>query len=112
MKLTDMKLKPRKEEDYSKPASTIVADEPKYPWGLQVRLENEQLDKLGLDKMPAVGSTMLLTARVEVCETGEYQAQKGGAERRNITLQITDLGLTGETKDAADALYGGDKKKE
>jgi hypothetical protein len=111
MKLTDMKLKPRKEEDYSKPASTIVADEPKYPWGLQVRLENEQLEKLGVDKLPAVGTTVVLTARCEVCETGEYQAQKGEHERRNVTLQITELAISGESKVSGDDIYGDSKKK-
>ncbi|MDB4871970.1 MAG: BcepC6B [Gemmatimonadales bacterium] len=110
MKLTDMKLKPRKEGD-AKVESTIVGDEPKYPWGLQVRLENEQLEKLGVDKLPAVGTTVVLTARCEVCETGEYQAQKGEQERRNVTLQITELGLSGESKVSGDDIYGADKKK-
>jgi hypothetical protein len=111
MKLTDMKLKPRKEEDYKAP-STSLADEPKYPWGLQVTLENEQLEKLGVDKLPSVGTTLTLTAKVEVCSTGEYQAQRGGEERRSVQLQITSLALSGaESAVSGDDIYGDSKKK-
>lgn len=79
---------------------------PKYPWGLSVNLDNGSLEKLGMETLPKIGTTMILTARVEVSSLSEYDSQQGGASR-SLGLQITDMALAGEGDKggAAKALY-------
>lgn len=110
MKLANMKLEPRKPED-EKAANTLISDQPAYPWGLQLRLDNEQLEKLGITALPAAGVTMTLTAKVEVTSAGMRDSQ-GGGEQKNLELQITDMALVGERTehDVATKLYTAGKK--
>lgn len=82
------------------------ADAPKYPWGLELRLEDEQLKKLGITDLPKTGSKLQLVASVEVCGTHETDSQRGG-ERRSVELQVTAMALSADTSDtpAAEQLY-------
>lgn len=81
-------------------------DAPKYPWGLSLCLENDQLEKLGITgKLPETGTVMQLVARVEVTNTGDSKSQNG-EDRRSISLQVTDMSLAPEGSDPAKALYG------
>lgn len=80
---------------------------PKYPWGLEIRLDNGAVLKLGLTALPEVGSTMLLQAQVVVTSVSSNQRQ-GNEVQNNVELQITDmeLSLPGKTDaERASALY-------
>jgi hypothetical protein len=76
-------------------ASAPVADA--YPYGLAIQLEDDQLEKLGLDTLPKVGATLMLRARVTVrsVSTNESADQQS---RRSVSLQITDLAVAGERR--------------
>jgi len=89
-------------------SAPVMLEEPAYPWGLEVNLDNEGLDRLKVDPLPEVGETMLLMARVRVTRVSSTDNEAGG-KQRNIALQITDMGLEdgGEKKDAATTLYEG-----
>jgi hypothetical protein len=109
--LTNMKMdRAELEEKYSsKPAEM---DLPTYPYGLVVRLDEDAIEKLGMSKLPAVGGTMLLVARVNVTSVSDQENTQGGEthRHRNIELQITDMALEKDAKpDAASVLYNGDK---
>lgn len=84
---------------------TEAMERPEYPWGLMVSLDSESLEKLNLAALPAVGETMIMTARVSVQSVSQHDA---GMERRfNVELQITDMALERDNQqDAAEALYG------
>jgi len=87
---------------------SVLNDAPMYPYGLQLRLDEEALDKLGEDQLPDVGGTILVIAKARVTSVSSNESDSG--KRRNVELQITDLCLEaadGEqpTKVAA-ALYG------
>lgn len=108
-KLVSMKIdKKAREERY---AETAVASEgPAYPWGLQLNLDNEALEKLGID-LPEVGKTMMIIARVDITAASSSESIEGGKTRQNrsASLQITDLCLeadAGEGGSAAETLYG------
>lgn len=84
-------------------------DGPKYPWGLQINLNEDSLEKLGVTALPATGTEVTLVAKATVTGTSENQTE-GEGTRSNMTLQITDLQLDGLDKDvfgrAAAMLYG------
>lgn len=67
-------------------------DGPRYPWGLSINLEGDQLDALGIKKLPKVGSTTTMTANIKITSCNERDDQESGPSR-SITIQITDLGI-------------------
>ncbi|BCS54780.1 capsid staple protein [Geobacter sp. SVR] len=121
MKMTSMVMKAEKEgkSDCCCCSGPCGCEEgkPRYPWGLQLTLQNEQLQALGLPDMQKVGDTMTIQAIVKV--TGCSENEREGADpERSVSLQITDLGLeVPEQKKSpidkaatAAALYGGSMK--
>lgn len=59
-----------------------------YPWGLCIRLEKDELDKLGIKTLPGVGDEMHLLCIAKV--TGVNQsAREGQDEESSVALQIT-----------------------
>jgi hypothetical protein len=88
-------------------------DKPAYPYGLCITLDAEQLDKLGINTLPKVGSEMMIKAKAYVKSTSAYETQ--GGKDMSVSLQITDMdvGEGDRSKDRAEAMYGeGSAKKE
>lgn len=85
------------DEQYGSP--TKLADRPEYPYGLEVTLNDDALDSLGLSPMPAVGEEMMIIARVKVCRTNAYETQ-GGDTEKSCSLQITDMAVEKEEKES------------
>lgn len=102
MAMINMKQKAETEE---KPGE-IEMDEPKYPYGLCINLDKEQLDKLGITSLPQVGSEMTIMAKAYVKSTSAYETQ--GGKDMSIGLQITDMeiGAAKTQSDQATMLYG------
>ena len=95
----------------SKPESSETEVEtPEYPYGLSISLDDESMNKLGLGELPAVGDEMMVMAKVKVKSAGESEYE-GEEKSRNVTLQITDMGLKEEEKRAADKMYGGNDEQ-
>lgn len=82
---------------------------PKYPWGLQISLNDDSLEKLGVTALPAVGTEVTIVAKATVAATREYSTEGSGSEA-SMDLQITDMQLDGLDQDllgrAAKILYG------
>lgn len=97
------------QEQYGTPS---VADAPKYPWGLELCLNDDSLDKLGVKTLPAVGTEVTIIAKATVSGTRE-NATEGEGTRASMDLQITDMQIDGLDKDlfnrAAEMLYGKQK---
>lgn len=74
------------------------ADLPEYPYGLRLCLDNDTLKKLGINKVPAVGSKMKLMAMVEVCSTSAYETKENGM-MQTMDLQIVEMSLSGNKKE-------------
>lgn len=114
MKLVSMKLKKADKADAkacccdcSGPGCECDEEKDRYPWGLRVTLENEQLDALKMP-LPKGGDTFPLSAVVKV--VGVRSCETEGGEVRSLELQITDLGMEGkggvDMAKTADKLYG------
>lgn len=90
---------------------------PRYPWGLQISLEKEQLDALGIKEMPMTGTVVTLQATAKVTRCSEEE-REGAEPMRSISLQITDLSLESKAAErkpvnmaeTAKSLYGDSMK--
>jgi len=112
MKLVNMKLAAEKTKEYVEP--TLVGGDtnvPAYPYGLCLRLENDQLDKLGLDIKNLVvsqGIKLLAQGEIKGVYTNEQQGQKA---QQSVEIQITELVVKLENAKAGKQT-GGEESKE
>lgn len=97
--MISMKLSKEEAGKMSGAVETKPGDGPAYPYGLCLCLNNETLKKLGYTEPPAVGTDMLVMAKVTVTSTGVNQQQDGDKEAR-CELQVTDMQLAGSAPDA------------
>lgn len=98
MNLVSMKLTPDEAKAEANEGTALAApeDQPAYPCGLSIYLDDEVLAKLGLSSLPDVNTPMSLMARVVVCSKSQYENQKG--TDTSLSLQITDMALSPETQ--------------
>lgn len=88
----DMK-KTKKEKKNSEPMA-IKADAPEYPYGLTIDLNDDSLDKLGIDTLPAVGDVFTVTAKARVTRVSQSSSESSGSNShkdRNVCMQIEKL---------------------
>jgi len=102
-------MKATAEEIREMAPSSETTNEPQYPYGLSIDLDDGSLEKLGITALPKVGTEMMVTARCVVKSVSSYDTQGGEAESR-VCLQITDMDI-GQTENAqndkrATMLYG------
>ena len=83
MSLVDLAYTPkeRKEE------ATEIAEPQPYSWGLNFRLEDEELTKLGVTELPGVGDEWHMTIVASVTQVSQQQMANGDDERC-VCLQI------------------------
>jgi hypothetical protein len=93
--LVSMKIDPKERE--KKYAESAIVDRPAYPYGLSIHLDDDALEKLGLSKLPEVGTELALVAVVDVTSVSENDSGAGAV--RSASLQITSMCL--EAKKAA-----------
>ena len=102
-KPTDMKLTKADLKDRDKGMGATVApsnDGPKYPWGLEVRLDKLSLGKLGMTKdLPDVGVLCQVTAVARITAVSERESQSG--KDCDVTIQIERMTLAVEDEDEA-----------
>lgn len=105
MAMVSMKMSAEERKEYTSEA--ITSDAPSYPWGLCIHLDDDALNKLGLTEMPAVGTELMVMAKVVVKGTSAH-ARDGEMDHRSVEMQITDmeLGPVSSASSAATALYG------
>lgn len=106
MSLVDMKItkadQKAEKEKYSNSPCSIGGQAGGYPYGLEVRLGDAELKKLGIDTLPNVGKKYTLTASV-VVDSASSSARSGGKGERRVTFQITKMDLSaGSVTDAID----------
>lgn len=88
------------------PGSGNKYEGPKYPYGLEIRLENEALKKLGLTTLPKVGKNVRLRAICCVSAVSVSE-RESGEDNRCLTLQIEQLALGGDPETMEEALEDG-----
>ncbi len=119
--MTDMARTPEDvKEEVAKMSPSPIAEGgkpmvPTYPYGLCVSLDEESMEKLGLDgDLPEVGEMIhfCAMARVTSASMNEREGTDGTKETcRRVELQITHLGLESEEQENRD-WYAGSMKPE
>ena len=100
MDLIDLKKDPQPVD------SNDMYEEPMYSYGLCISLGREELEKLGIEKLPEAGSEMMIKA-IAYVKTVRESKEKDGVEQ-NVELQICAMGIEPFDKsgDQAEGLYG------
>lgn len=101
LKITAAERKER-EKKYKDCAPCSIDGGDAYPYGTRLDLNNETMGKLDMDKLPRVGTTVLVTAKAKVIAVRENQ-REGGDKERSVELQITDMEF-GDDETAEDAV--------
>lgn len=91
----------------TEPACCPEVEKPQYPWGLEIRLEGDELAKLGIGEtnMPQVGALMKVGAYARVTQVRVEQMQGGNSEVC-VSLQIEQMELGAEGASIAERMYG------
>lgn len=103
--MVNMKLSRAEAKEKMEPVS-VATDAPRYPYCLNLHLDNEVLEKLDLE-LPKVGARISLEA-IATVESVSSSQRADGEKYRSVSLQITDLGLEALKTKAPleDRLYG------
>lgn len=99
MNLIDLKKDPQPID------SNEMYDEPIYSYGLCISLGREELEKLGIEKLPEAGAEMMIKA-ITYVKTVRESKEKDGVEQ-NVELQICAMGIEpfDKSKDQAKGMY-------
>ena len=81
-------------KEESKPSMVAPAspDMDEYPYGLKIRLEDDELEKLGIKELPEIGKNMKVTADAKVDSISSNES-KGSGPKRCLELQITGMSV-------------------
>jgi hypothetical protein len=102
MTMVNMQMSAEEAKEYGSPVDG--GNLPKYPYGLCLSLDDDSLEKLGIEGPVSVGTEMMITAKVKVTSTSQREDQGGESESR-MELQITDMEIGGVATDLAAQLY-------
>ena len=106
MKQYDMKLSKQERKDASPKVAEASSGGPDYPWGLELNLNDDTLEKLGISKFPQVGKKIRIQATAEV--VGVSQNQNRDAQKdRSVRLQIIKMGYESAPQSMQEAVEDG-----
>jgi hypothetical protein len=94
MELKDLELpkKTKKELKGEMMPSTLGSEGPKYPYGLQLRFEAEQIGKLPQLEKVKIGESFTIQAIGEVTEI-RMNEQKKGKKEYTVQVQLKKVGI-------------------
>jgi hypothetical protein len=90
MALVDLKRTKEEKKAETKTAPSIGGED--YPYGTRVRLGDEELDKLGMSKLPQVGDGMHVHGHGHVTSVSEDH-HEGGKKRRHVEIQLRHMAV-------------------
>ena len=97
MSLVSVKLPKRSKKDDRTLA--VPSEAPRYPYGLEISLDNETLKRLGM-KLPRVGESMKVRAVGSVTAVRESERRK--KKERNVQIQLEKLEVVPSKKQTAE----------
>jgi hypothetical protein len=99
MKLTSVKLDPKKKDDSTKVCEPCCGDpsKPEFPWGMQITLETEQIKKLGGLSDFDIDDKVTIKATGSIIELNKEKRQ-GGNDRNTVRIQIEAIALSSDSE--------------
>lgn len=91
-----------KEESANTPVSE---SQEQYPYGLRIMLDKDELEKMGMKKLPIIGDEFMIEAMCKVVSVSENASENN--ETSSVSLQIIHLGMEphqAKPKTALDAM--------
>lgn len=89
--MAQISMKSTKKDRSDNVACCGQVDQPEYPWGLTINLENESIEKLGVNfKRFPVGRKVKLVCEAEVV-SASMESMKDGKDSKSIRLQIVSM---------------------
>lgn len=92
-KLKDMKI--TKEEREEKQETMAVPSMPEFPYGLNLRFDEDVIEKLGMDKLPNPGNFVMVMAKAKV-ESASIRKDANDKKQRSLSLQIVKMDVSAE----------------
>lgn len=108
MKLVSLKRTDKEQPATTDPCCGMPGENPDYPWGTRIYLEEPELALLGITELPDAGTKVDLTGLAMVIGTTS-ETVDGGKIKRRLELQITDLALAKPTTPLSDRMYPASK---
>jgi len=68
-----------------------ASDGPEFPWGLSLNLGKDELEKVGIAKLPEVGDEFTIIAIAKVTRVSQSASDKQTEDTKSVEFQITDL---------------------
>ena len=87
--LVDMKMSKAEVKEKNSPSQVVSSESGRYPYGLELRLDDDSVSKLGID-LPDVGTEVSVTAKGKV-QSAESRDSADGGKRLSCCIQITKL---------------------
>lgn len=106
--MINMKMSKEEATEQCSPSS-VETEMPRYPYGLELSLDDDAMEKLGIGDGLNVGDEVQITAMAKVTRKSGYETLVGDSEN-SISLQITDMEVSG-TPSEAKSLYPNSKMK-
>lgn len=95
MKTMDMK---RSKAHMKEMATPSPVNEDPYPYGLRIRLDKEDIKKLGMSELPEVGHEFEMHAMAKVTSVNA-SASEGSDEQMGMEMQIMKMGMMAENNE-------------
>lgn len=97
MKLIDMKLPKKTKSELKAEIPPIEVECDKWPYGLKLRFESDQVDKLPYLKNMKIGEKVSISGIGEVMSI-RMNERKGGKEDYSVEIQIQNVGMESANK--------------
>ena len=85
--MASMKLTPNEKKD-----DLAEWKPPDYPYGLELNLSEDELAKLNISDLPAVGVEVTISGKGEITRASMTQ-RNDGEDSKSLSIQITDLSV-------------------
>lgn len=102
MNLVDLRLPKKSKKELTK---EVEIDQPKYPYGFQLRFDSEQVKKLPQLEKVKIGEKVTVNAIGEVIEVRKVDRQKED-NQFSVEIQLKQIGVQGSSPKKNDTLIG------
>ena len=99
-----------KKKDNNKDSCCPSENKEKYPYGLRINLQREQLEVLGIQDLPKTGTSFNVLAKGKVIGSHINEGEGDEANYKSLDIQIVELQLKspeGEKEPLEERIYKG-----